>query len=335
MSKRTKRRSLQETYKYYKDTINDTGCKLLTTNKEFLQSVDKAKKDGQWKSYNIILLEVKCRVCDKPYIVKFANFQNSNKCCRICSRAISTSRVRLSMNDLIKAIKDKGLRYIGGKYKNETSPIEVMCHCGNIFQTTYASVRNSSDEVMCKDCNATKLREIYKSDFSDIKKELESYGCKILINEGEFVNVKTKIKFLASCGHIHEATIDSLRSTKYKMCTSCAIAMNSGKNTYNWKGGTYNCEKVKFRKTYEFKEWVKAVYKRDLYTCQICGQVSGNLNAHHLDGYNWAIDKRVDVDNGITLCADCHKEFHVEYGYGDNTKEQFEEFSLISKYKTN
>ena len=68
------------------------------------------------------------------------------------------------------------------------------------------------------------------------------------------------------------------------------------------------------------------VFKRDNYTCRCCGKDTHNNVSHHLDGYNWCIEKRLDVDNGVTLCESCHKEFHSIYGYGNNTKEQFEEW---------
>ena len=32
------------------------------------------------------------------------------------------------------------------------------------------------------------------------------------------------------------------------------------------------------------------------------------------------------MTNGVTLCEDCHKEFHKIYGYGNNTEKQYEEF---------
>ena len=47
---------------------------------------------------------------------------------------------------------------------------------------------------------------------------------------------------------------------------------------------------------------------------------------HHLDGYDNFKDKRYDETNGITLCHNCHYNFHSIYGRGNNTKEQFEEW---------
>lgn len=76
-----------------------------------------------------------------------------------------------------------------------------------------------------------------------------------------------------------------------------------------------------------YSDWRKGVYERDNYTCQCCGKKgNGDIIAHHLDGYNWFIEGRTDINNGITLCEHCHKEFHNAYGCGNNTKEQYKEF---------
>lgn len=54
------------------------------------------------------------------------------------------------------------------------------------------------------------------------------------------------------------------------------------------------------------KEWKKGIYKKDIYTCWICGYKKGKLNAHHLrDWFNYP-ELRFDKNNGITLCIFCH-----------------------------
>ena len=47
---------------------------------------------------------------------------------------------------------------------------------------------------------------------------------------------------------------------------------------------------------------------------------------HHINGYNWDKENRTNINNGITLNQEIHKEFHKLYGKGNNTKEQFNQF---------
>ena len=75
-----------------------------------------------------------------------------------------------------------------------------------------------------------------------------------------------------------------------------------------------------------YGKWRKQVFQRDNYTCQISGQTDVEIIAHHLNGYDWDKEHRTDINNGITLSKKIHDLFHKQYGYGDNTKEQFEEF---------
>lgn len=69
-------------------------------------------------------------------------------------------------------------------------------------------------------------------------------------------------------------------------------------------------EKTAIRRSGEYNQWRKAVFSRDEYTCQSCGQVGGTLNAHHIKRFSIYPDKRLDIENGITLCKDCHRAVH-------------------------
>lgn len=64
------------------------------------------------------------------------------------------------------------------------------------------------------------------------------------------------------------------------------------------------------RKSADYAEWRKSVFARDNYTCRLCGQIGGKLNAHHIKPYAKYESLRLDVENGITLCEKCHKGVH-------------------------
>jgi len=56
----------------------------------------------------------------------------------------------------------------------------------------------------------------------------------------------------------------------------------------------------------EYKAWRAKVYRRDGYTCRLCGAKGVTLNAHHIKRWKDRPDLRLEVRNGITLCVDCH-----------------------------
>jgi hypothetical protein len=80
------------------------------------------------------------------------------------------------------------------------------------------------------------------------------------------------------------------------------------------------------RKKIEVKLWKKSCMVRDNFTCQICGKRGGKLVVHHINNFADFIELRTTLSNGITMCQECHRQFHKIYGYSHNTKEQLEEF---------
>ena len=139
---------------------------------------------------------------------------------------------------------------------------------------------------------------------------------------------------LCDCGTRIEVITNSLTTGNTKSCGCFKLEVlekQVGENNPNYNPNLTDEERLKNRYRMSdgsFRVWANLIKDRDNYTCQICGKSpSGNLNAHHLNGWNAFPEQRFDLDNGVTLCNDCHKDFHSQYGYGDNTREQFDEYA--------
>ena len=137
------------------------------------------------------------------------------------------------------------------------------------------------------------------------------------------------------CGNICSIDADSLGSGRTTSCgclhdelSSKRIAIwakeHNREKHWNWKGGISSLydEVRRFLKSIN---WAQDVYRRDNYTCQRCGNASGNdLNAHHIvliknlmiyydiktieDAVNCPAFR--SLMNGITLCKRCHNWVH-------------------------
>lgn len=124
----------------------------------------------------------------------------------------------------------------------------------------------------------------------------------------------------------YNSTHSQIANGKY-LCTKCSHMLKRGENHHCWNHTISKEERINRRYIPGYEEFVKTVLKRDKYICQCChNELRKDIEVHHLNGYNWCVDGRTDPENGITLCEECHKNFHMTYGSGDNTKEQFEKW---------
>ena len=73
---------------------------------------------------------------------------------------------------------------------------------------------------------------------------------------------------------------------------------------WNWKGGLTELVRG-IRRSPEYYQWRKAILERDSYTCQDCGGTEG-IEAHHIQALIDYPEGICEVDNGVSLCRDCH-----------------------------
>lgn len=84
----------------------------------------------------------------------------------------------------------------------------------------------------------------------------------------------------------------------------------SGPDHPNWKGGTTPERQANYFNNIRYGPFCRAVLERDDFTCQDCGQYARNLEVHHIIPYADDPELAFEVDNGLTLCHDCHKDRH-------------------------
>ena len=86
------------------------------------------------------------------------------------------------------------------------------------------------------------------------------------------------------------------------------ISLNNaqkGERHWNWKGGVMT-ENQKARRHSKLREWRKVVFERDDYRCYDCGSRGVYLHAHHIYSFAKYPRLRFMVENGRTLCKECH-----------------------------
>lgn len=263
----------------------------------------------------------KCRCrCGREKLVYKGNLvQGKSKSCGCLNGAqkdvIGTKYGRLTIIELTNE------RRHGNKVVN------CLCDCGKTHKVSINALKTGS----IKTCGCSISPNMIGRVFGRLK-VIESlgaleYGYQFFLCEctcGEKIKVsRARLNAGAnkSCGCLpRELSTKRLMKNLWK---------RTGKNHYNYNPLITDEEREKNRYNIYGEDrriWRKKVYEKYDYTCVCCKERGGKLNAHHLNGYSWFKEGRYDVSNGVTLCKDCHLDFHGKYGYRNNTKEQFDEY---------
>lgn len=72
------------------------------------------------------------------------------------------------------------------------------------------------------------------------------------------------------------------------------------------RNGKYN-EKTLIMQSEEYKNWRRKVFERDHFQCQWCGKKQ-RLEADHILPFAYFPKYRFYLDNGRTLCVECHRK---------------------------
>lgn len=141
--------------------------------------------------------------------------------------------------------------------------------------------------------------------------------------KGVILSQETKVRMSISQTGIKRSLHHRIACSKAKI----------GKNNHFWKGGITKLQVI-LRNCAKYHEWRKQIFERDNYICIKCKQKGGELQADHMKPFSYllrenniktkqqafACESLWDINNGRTLCLNCHKqtESYAVKKYGAN-----------------
>ena len=239
---------------------------------------------------------------------------------------------KYSADDICDMAKYKGYEVLGELNEHIILKDRISLRCkkhGIEFDTSIGCFMNK-DSHNCCECDREYMSEVQReATIEEALTIMDTKGYELV--SPDFIRNCDQPIFYICNKHpeygVQRTTLYGLRryENNCKLCHSLR-----GAEHYNWKGGV-SSERDKEMSGFEYRRWVRDVFKRDNYTCQCCGKHGGTLNAHHINNYSSNPELRTDINNGISLCEECHlnsypNSFHKIYGVYDNDLFQLQEF---------
>lgn len=201
--------------------------------------------------------------------------------------------------------------------------------------------------AICPECREERVRKYYKIQEAghtfckQCIRRKNNYDEMIGKNFGNFLVVSyaeskiyngkkiTRFNLLCNCGNNFIADASRIKSGHTSSCGCSRKEGFMGENNPNYNPDL-PLEERNGKRGYPIERWALSVKRRDNFTCQVCGSTEKPV-AHHLNSYASAKDRRYDIKNGVTMCRDCHTDFHTNFleNYRVPCNEQdFEEYLL-------
>ena len=132
-----------------------------------------------------------------------------------------------------------------------------------------------------------------------------------------------------NCKQVFDVPVSAARQGRVTCSNECRYEYKTGKRgansgggkwmkgggNPNWKGGVSSDRHEMHRRSAEVHSWRREVISRDKRTCQRCGVKKNTRKrievvAHHKKSWTKFPEFRFILENGMTVCAECHKWVH-------------------------
>lgn len=278
-------------------------------------------------NYNIIEVEVKkglvkkveytCPVCQKIGLKQLKTIKNNPRflyCSRECN---GKHKSELMYNEMSNRVNQDFKKWLEYKYVTE------QLSSREIANLLYDNEKNSPNVLAWMHKLGVPVRDGSQSVAlqyqKEGRKELSRQIALVYLNSDK---TRNKLRLTMQTKEYKE------KSSKAKQGTKNPMYGVRGTEHPKYNPELTEYQRANSRINGNKKSWRIGIFERDNFTCKSCGdKTGGNLVAHHLNCYKFFPEQRWDIDNGITLCSKCHRDFHGRYGYNNKTtKENFEEY---------
>ncbi len=271
----------------------------------------------QWKGYDPNQLPQKshkkiyavCDICGRGRWIRNADYRDI---CNICSRAARRSEsTNAKQSDSMKK------KWEDAEYRTKVSDGLIAFWSDKTNHDERVSmIRKAFEDPINRKKNRTNSNKYW--DLPNVRAQHSA-----LMKDVYVQNPDMKIKISISGKETwsnEEYRLKMVEIRKHQYTTDVRIKISCARRNIQIEdfNGFICTESHLFRCSTAYSKWRTAVFERDYYTCQECGTVGGTLNAHHILPYRdyKDVDISLDVQNGITLCEDCHNIVKgVEYNY--------------------
>lgn len=165
----------------------------------------------------------------------------------------------------------------------------------------------------CKYCQKELVRKHGETSFNFKKRLTCGHSCvaKSIKLHTKPKNIGTKTKELwKDPSYVAHMVMAHTGKKQSRETIEKRVSKIRGDKNHAWKGGVATEAEI-VRKSWAYRDWRRAVFQRDNYTCQNCNVKSGLgfavvLNAHHIKPFSQYPELRFELSNGLTLCKACH-----------------------------
>lgn len=176
---------MRHTYDEVNEFFSKNGCELISRT----YKNNKAKLDY-------------IAQCGHQWSMSLDNFRKGKgRICKDCLNKKASKRRTLPYKYVKDYFESNGCRLLSEKYDDAHKKLEYIASCGHKNYICFNKFQQGGGRV----CNKCSKSIRYEYDY--VAEAFENKGCVLL--ETDYINCKTKMRYIAQCGHESEITFDA------------------------------------------------------------------------------------------------------------------------------